>query len=844
MEGEARSSTLLGRDAEVATLLGAFEADLPVVVAGEPGIGKTTLVRAAAEAAGRRLREGGAFASLSWMPFLALERAVGSALDGDPDWVADAVERAIGPDLLFVDDAQWAAGPTLDATRRLLGRIAVVAAVRRADPDAEAVVELFRAASGVVLELGPLDPDDCVRVALRIRPDLSAGRARALAARAGGNPLLIEQLAQGDAATESLHRSIAARIRGIPAEARDALGLLALAERPLPASVLSAAAGGLVRDGLAIELGPGLAVRHDLLREAIVASLDPVEARALHRRLADLLEDPGERARHLAEAGDRAAAHAFALRAAASAATPGARAAHLGVAAATVDGPAADPLRIEAAVALRVAGDLAGAKSAIDAVASEDPEIRATAEAVRARILWSAGDTDGMRVAIERGLSIVGGRGTVAEAMLRAEAVTLTALVDGQFDRGLADAEAATELARRVGADPTRALLLRATILTGLGRVGWDDALEAVIGAARASGDVEAELAAANNLVTGHEMHGRPAEGRALALAMLERARGLRLTAWERQFGALISNLDLHAGDLRAAMERAEALLEEPLDPLACQQVGLTVALALVDLGRHEEASSLLGRLLATASPDVAGRGDVLWVMAEAALWGGRPAEALDRVAAYGEYAESEYPNAYLVDVTGAWAAHEAGGRAPARLGRGEAVGMLVGARLERDAVECLIERDARRAGPAFDEAARAYVGYHRRGELRSRWARAEALRRAGENAAALDLLQAVEGEAAAAGFRPLLGRIHRSLRLLGVRRSTRAPAPAGAVPLTARERDVAGLVARGLSNIEIARRLGLGRPTVARLLASAMGKLGADSRAQVAADVAALVDR
>lgn len=49
----------------------AIRGDRPVVVIGEAGIGKTTLVRAAAAAAGRTLREGGGFATLSWLPYLA-----------------------------------------------------------------------------------------------------------------------------------------------------------------------------------------------------------------------------------------------------------------------------------------------------------------------------------------------------------------------------------------------------------------------------------------------------------------------------------------------------------------------------------------------------------------------------------------------------------------------------------------------------------------------------------------------------------------------------------------------------------------------------------------------------
>ena len=49
---------------------------------------------------------------------------------------------------------------------------------------------------------------------------------------------------------------------------------------------------------------------------------------------------------------------------------------------------------------------------------------------------------------------------------------------------------------------------------------------------------------------------------------------------------------------------------------------------------------------------------------------------------------------------------------------------------------------------------------------------------------------------------------------------------------LTRRERELVALVGQGLTNTEIARRMGLGRPTVARILSNAMAKLGATSRA------------
>jgi DNA-binding NarL/FixJ family response regulator len=64
----------------------------------------------------------------------------------------------------------------------------------------------------------------------------------------------------------------------------------------------------------------------------------------------------------------------------------------------------------------------------------------------------------------------------------------------------------------------------------------------------------------------------------------------------------------------------------------------------------------------------------------------------------------------------------------------------------------------------------------------------------------------------------------------------TRASALARIDELTVREREVLALVAEGLTNGEIARRLGLGRPTVVRVIRSAQQKLGASSRTQAAA--------
>jgi DNA-binding CsgD family transcriptional regulator len=80
-------------------------------------------------------------------------------------------------------------------------------------------------------------------------------------------------------------------------------------------------------------------------------------------------------------------------------------------------------------------------------------------------------------------------------------------------------------------------------------------------------------------------------------------------------------------------------------------------------------------------------------------------------------------------------------------------------------------------------------------------------------------------------GFQPLAVRVRRSLRVAGVRVPTAGGRARPGARLTQREEELVHLVGRGLTNVEIARRLGLGRPTVARILASAMSKVGVTRR-------------
>lgn len=109
-------------------------------------------------------------------------------------------------------------------------------------------------------------------------------------------------------------------------------------------------------------------------------------------------------------------------------------------------------------------------------------------------------------------------------------------------------------------------------------------------------------------------------------------------------------------------------------------------------------------------------------------------------------------------------------------------------------------------------------------------------MRSAGRRDAAAERLSAALELSTAAGFELVSARIRRSLRQAGVRGpSEHVPAAAG-MRLTRRESELLALAGRGLTNIEIARRMGLGRPTVARILSNAMVKLSAGSRAQAVA--------
>jgi DNA-binding NarL/FixJ family response regulator len=80
-----------------------------------------------------------------------------------------------------------------------------------------------------------------------------------------------------------------------------------------------------------------------------------------------------------------------------------------------------------------------------------------------------------------------------------------------------------------------------------------------------------------------------------------------------------------------------------------------------------------------------------------------------------------------------------------------------------------------------------------------------------------------------------------RELRALGVRTWRRGPSGGTAGELTARELEIAELVARGDSNPEIAERLFLSRKTVERHVSNILGKVGVRNRAELSGVLATM---
>lgn len=361
---DGRIEPLIGRDTELARLqalvAGVREgAGTALLVLGEPGIGKTSLVREAlGRAPGVRVLRATGFESESELAFAGLTQLltpVLGALEEIPAAQAGALRAALAlgppvvmdrfaayaatlavllaaardrPLLVVVDDAHWLDAPTTEA---------LTFCARRLGDDPVGLVIVARPVEGAHLRgrglpewtLGALDDTAAQALLDAHAAGLAPGVRARLLALAEGNPLALvelpgglddderagrralrEPLRPGEAITDAFGR----RVTALPAPAREAMTLLAasregraetvraaLDRRGLPAGALEPA----LADGLVAADDDRLVFRHPLLRPVCLALARPGEVRAAHRALAEVLDprrDAEVRGWHLAEA--------------------------------------------------------------------------------------------------------------------------------------------------------------------------------------------------------------------------------------------------------------------------------------------------------------------------------------------------------------------------------------------------------------------------------------------------------------------------------------------------------------------------------------------------------------
>ena len=350
---------LLERDTELDVLETALRraahgAGSVMLVSGEAGIGKTSLVRAFVRVAAPRatVLQGACDDLLTPRtlgPLRDAARTYGGPLartlaDGDRDAVLAAVLAELAgarPTVLVIEDVHWADDATLDVLRYVGRRVDELAAV---------VVVTFRdeeVGRGLQRVLGSLGGPSVHRLALArlSRPAVAllaggtAATSAPLFALTSGNPFFVTEVlaTPKDDVPATVVDAVLARVHRLAPAAREALEQLAVVPSAVQLPLARALLGDLAvlaeaEEGHLLEVRPNaVAFRHELARRAVEGAL-PVSLRMRHnaRVLAELLaaEQPDlPRVVHYAvAAGDDAAVVAHAPRAAEDAYRAGAHA--------------------------------------------------------------------------------------------------------------------------------------------------------------------------------------------------------------------------------------------------------------------------------------------------------------------------------------------------------------------------------------------------------------------------------------------------------------------------------------------------------------------------------------
>ncbi|MGH8977509.1 MAG: LuxR C-terminal-related transcriptional regulator [Acidimicrobiia bacterium] len=578
-------------------------------------------------------------------------------------------------------------------------------------------------------------------------------------------------------------------------------------------------------------------MRHDSFGQAAISLLSREERFTIHRILAQTSTTDGERARHHLHAGEPERARVYALRAADCATSRNEHADHLAIAAATADPIREAALFLDASEALALSGRVEDGLAFAQHAAPEIREQCLRREKNIAWCAWWAAQHDLVWPAIERATDLLTSDDAEVEVTIRMLRARYLARIKWDPSAAIVEARAAVELAEREGLPVAEAYgALGSATLVNRGD-DWEQWLAKSIAAARSEGLEAVEITSADTLFVAQLMAGEPAECAPLAREMIERSRTLGTRTGEVQFRKNLLVARFHVEDaLEETVEVGRQMLAQAINPRQRDHIESHFVLACADLGMDEEIERVLASAYGFSSVDLTAKATILWAKAEADWLAGRAAEALETAEECRALPVSGFPTHVMVEPVRQWAALDLG------IDPGEPLtdllfANLVAANKESRAIVAM-HRDPENSGNAgqFLAAGRSWDRFSRRNSARCALGAAEAARRSGDDDRAINILRILERELLASGRRPLLRRVHSTLRQLGA--PVAAHTGTAFPPLTAAQVEVLELVGRGLETRAIARRLVVGETTIETHIRQSMQRLGATTRLAAAVEL------